>query len=460
MNLLPGTNPKKFKLLSIGQRGVGKTVFLIGSYAELHSDSQPNHQQLWIECLDRDAQDNMDNLLSHIARTGQYPPSTLKTTNFNFNLKRRSLWGTKTLCQFGWYDIPGELCNIDNPDFRRMVFNSSGCCVFIDAYALLHKPVYQQAFEDIIQQVMPIATLVYLNCFKYAFALLLTKCDLLEADPLTRQHLEESLQPLTSRLDAVKANYQTFYLGINIVRSEGVSTLKATGADAPLLWLGRELSVDHNPSLINNLIKLVTKGQLSGFQLRQEGVDGSLRQSLFTSSGTSKVKKMFGLYFFPATRKYFLLLALASVGLVVASSLLWVDYEWGQRDRKNLDALSNLDNLRRRGQLAQAVPLMEKLVQQEPENVELRLQLGQLYELTGQVSKAETAYDQVLAQQKNDIKALVGKAVLRQTQGDTKTAETLFAQAEKAAPADLKAQVRAKAQQTLQTPSLVIPPAQ
>ena len=123
-----------------------------------------------------------------------------------------------------------------------------------------------------------------------------------------------------------------------------------------------------------------------------------------------------------------------------------------------MDALSNLDNMQGRGQLAQSIPLMEKLVQQEPKNIELRLQLGKLYELTSQFSKAETAYDQILALQKNDIKALVGKAVLRQTQGDTKTAEALFVQAEKAAPADLKAQVRAKAQETLQTPSLPIPP--
>lgn len=459
MTLLPGTNPKKFKLLSIGQRGVGKTVFLAGSYVELRSDSQLNHQQSWFDCQDSDVQENIENLLSHIARTGQYPPSTLKTTNFNFNLKRRTLWGIKTLCQFGWYDIPGELCDVDNPDFRKMVFKSNGCCVFIDAHALVHKPVYQQALEDIIQQVMPIATLVYLNSFKYAFALLLTKCDLLEADPLSRKHLEESLQPLMCRLDGVKANYQTFCLGINIVRSEGVSSLKATGAAAPILWLGRELSLAHSPSLINNLVELVKKVQPSGSQLRQKGVDGEL-QSLFNSSGTSKVKKIFGLYFFPTSRKYILLLALASVGLVLASSLLLVDYKWVfQRESKNLDTLSNLDNLRGRGQLDELIPLMEKLVQQEPKNIELRLQLGKLYELTGQVSKAETAYDQILAQQKNDIKALVGKAVLRQTQGDTKTAEALFVQAEKAAPADLKAQVRVKAQETLQqTPTLPMPP--
>jgi tetratricopeptide (TPR) repeat protein len=101
--------------------------------------------------------------------------------------------------------------------------------------------------------------------------------------------------------------------------------------------------------------------------------------------------------------------------------------------------------------------LLERLVQQHPERLELRLQLAQLYELTGQVLKAETAYDQVLAQQNNNLKALVGKAVLRKVQGDIKTAEALFAQAEKVAPTDLKAQVRATAQKTLASSAKPIP---
>jgi tetratricopeptide (TPR) repeat protein len=95
---------------------------------------------------------------------------------------------------------------------------------------------------------------------------------------------------------------------------------------------------------------------------------------------------------------------------------------------------------------------MEKLVQQEPQRLDLHLQLADLYELTGRIRKAETAYDQVLAQQKNNLEALVGKAWLRKTQGDTKTAQILFAEAEKAAPAALKAQVRAVAQKTLAQP--------
>jgi len=42
--------PKTFNLLSIGQRGVGDS--LAGSYAELHSNSQDNPQQLWFDRQD------------------------------------------------------------------------------------------------------------------------------------------------------------------------------------------------------------------------------------------------------------------------------------------------------------------------------------------------------------------------------------------------------------------------
>ena len=447
MNFLPGT-PKTFNLLSIGQRGVGKTVFLAGSYAELHSDSQPEHKQLWFDCQDSQEQEKIEQLLKYIARTGQYPPPTLKITNFKFSMKADSRSGTKTLCHFVWWDIPGESCNADNPDFQKMVFSSSGCCVFIDAHALVHKPVYKQAFEEIIQQVMPIASLVYLNRFDYAFALILTKCDLLDPDPLSRQHLEQGLQPLTSRLDGVKANYQTFYSDIPIIHSEGVSNLRATGAAAPLLWLVWELNKIHNPGLMNALAT-----RLRSSNLQQQPLVAPSLSSLFTSTGRSQVKKVLGLYLFPTTRKYIFFLAVAIVGVVGVVGLS-VNYERIFQHRpKNLDALLYVNNLRQRGQFDQAVPLMEKLVQQEPENVNLRLQLTDLYEITGQPAKAETAYDQVLHRQNDNLKALLGKAKLRYANGDIKTASALFTQAEKVAPDDLKAQVQALAQKTLGSPA-------
>ncbi len=244
MHLLPRTGPQKFSLLSIGQRGVGKTVFLAGSYTELHLDSQTQGaQQLWFDCQDTQAQEKIDSIRNYVAQTGHYPPLTVKITDFNFSLKRHSLWGTQRLCHFRWWDVPGEICKMHNQDFTRMVSTSHGCCVFIDAYALVHNPTYLQALEEITEQIMAIAYLVALNRLKYAFAVILTKCDLLEIDPLSLQQIKLGLQPLTSRLDGVKANYQTFYSSIPIVHTATGSTLRAKGAAAPFLWLVWELSL-------------------------------------------------------------------------------------------------------------------------------------------------------------------------------------------------------------------------
>ena len=142
-----------------------------------------------------------------------------------------------------------------------MVSTSHGCCVFIDAHALVKVDTYLQELEDIIEQVMAIASLVSLNGLKYVFALILTKSDLIEPALLSHQQIESYLQPLTTRLDAVRGNYQIFYSLIPISCVEGASTLKATGAAAPFLWLVWELSKIHNPGLTNNLLETI-KGLL------------------------------------------------------------------------------------------------------------------------------------------------------------------------------------------------------
>lgn len=322
MNLLPGTTPKTFSLLSIGQRGVGKTVFLAGSYAELHSNTQPdNTQRLWFDCQDNQVKENIERLLNYVGRTGQYPPPTMKITDFDFSVKyHNSRWGEQTLCNFRWWDIPGESCNFDNSEFREMVFASNGCCVFIDGNALIHKPEYRQELDNVIQQVKPITTLVYLNNLKYAFAIILTKCDLLEFDSLTQQQLQEGLKPFTTGLDSVKANYQIFYLNIPIVTTEGVSILKAKGAAEPLLWLVNELSIAHNLGSTNNLQGLVTNLIPSSSQAGSNRVEGAL-ESLTKPTVEAPTKKKSGLNIALSSRKYILILALAITGVLGAIGL-------------------------------------------------------------------------------------------------------------------------------------------
>jgi len=252
MNLLSKPVAKTFRLLSIGQRGVGKTVFLAGSYAELHSYRKTQQfNQLWFECQDAHVQEDIEKITNYIVQTGEYPPLTIKVTTFNFSLKHRRLWGAQTLSRFCWWDVPGEICSIDNPEFQSIIHTSHGCCFFIDAYALMHNKNYLWTLNDIIEQVVAIANLVYANQLQYAFALILTKCDLLDSGSFGRQ-LEESLKPLTTRLEAVQANYQTFYSLIPIVNIKGVPTLKPQGAANPLLWLVWELSLAHNPGSIDH----------------------------------------------------------------------------------------------------------------------------------------------------------------------------------------------------------------
>lgn len=438
MSLLVKTATKTFSVLSIGQRGVGKTVFLAGSYAELHPPAQRDGtRQLWFDCHNNQVKEDIEDILNYIRETGQYPPPTMKVTDFSFSLKRHTLWRNQTLCNFRWWDIPGELCNINNPNFRTMVLNSHGCCVFIDAYALIHKPTHSQDLEGIIQQVMPIANLVDMNSLRFPFALILTKCDLLEPNLLRRQHFQKYLQPLTNCLDSVKPKYRIFYSNIPIVSLKGTSILKAKGAAAPLIWLVWELSKVYKPGLINNLSKLISP-LISHSQPQQDQVDGTLDHLLKPTDKTFRFIKILGRYWSPSRIQKVLRLTLIFFGLIGGVGFLVGIYGHMQHE-------SNLDTSRR-----QAVSSVEKLVQEEPESIELRLQLAQLYESTDQVAKAETAYDHVLIRQKNNVKALIGKAVLRNDQGDLKTAKALFVQAEKAASTKLQAEeVRAVAQKTL-----------
>lgn len=444
MKLLSGTQKKVFSLLSIGQRGVGKTVFLAGSYAELHfARKKDNPRRLWFDCRDSQAQANIEGILSYVARTGQYPPATMRITNFNFSLKHQSLAGVQTLCHFRWWDLPGEYCNLNHPDFQKMVLASNGCCVFINADALVHKPTYLQSFENTVKQVVALASLVNQHHLNYPLALIFTQCDRLKPNPLSRLQIEENLQPLMSRLNEVNAKYQKFYCSVPIVSKGEISTLRPTDAAAPLLWLVSELKKTHN---------LLSRQDL-GSEL--------LKQNSSPNTGWSLPKIPRG----DVPR-----LALIFVGLLgVSASLLFAfnlfaqgpqsvserqirEYKQVlQRDPDNFDALVNLANLYLDlDQPDKAVPVMEKIVQQAPENLEWRFTLAKLYELTGQDQKAEATYDQILAQQEDNLRALLNKAVLRVEQGDPNTASTLFDQAVEAAPTEeLKSKIRNIAQDTL-----------
>lgn len=457
--LLSKTAPKTYNLLSIGQRGVGKTVFLAGSYTELNAERQTDSQQLWFDCQDPKSQANLDSITSYINRTGQYPPATMKIAHFSFSLKHRKGKTEETLAHFQWTDIPGESCNLSDPEFQKLVLNSHGCCVFINADALLNDPAYLQELEQTTKQVLAIASLAYQHNLEYPIALVLTKCDLIENGPMRQLRIEENLQHLLTGLDSRKAIYKKFYTAIPLVSKQGVPVLGGLDTSAPFLWVVSELRKLNNLPIEQNF----------GSAIASEPPSPLWRQSRAVS--------IFGLNLSPKSLKYFigttLLLGLAgiSAGLFFISNgrgaqqsqlpenMIRKYEEVLQKEPENFEALINLSKLLiQLEQYKRAIPLMEKLIQLRPDLTSLRLSLAHLYEFTDQNQKAEAAYDQVLAQQQNNLTALTSKALLRIQQGDTKTAKTLLNQAEKIAPTgELKAQIRKVAQEAFQGSAQSVP---
>lgn len=314
---------KSYSILSIGQRGVGKTVFLAASYAELHCNHDSKSSlSLWFDCQEDEDEENINTILSYITRTGEYPPPTMKIMNFNFSLKTKNWLGTQTLCHFRWWDIPGEFCNLDNNNFRNMVFNSQGCCIFIDALALLEQANYTEKLEAIIQQIIPIGTLLYLNSSDYAFAVILTKCDLLKSNPDNEKSLKEKLQPLITHLEALKVKHETFYSYIPIVNTQEVSMLTAKGAVTPLLWLVQEIRKQENYNLMQNLFMIINDQLPKALQTKPNLARGSLQNLLESNLEPVKPGEKMQLISLLDNAKYIIGIGLAVLSLIAGISIL------------------------------------------------------------------------------------------------------------------------------------------
>jgi hypothetical protein len=232
------SQPKQpiYSFLSIGQRGVGKTVFLAACYLESHQDTE-QQRLLWFDCEDRDARRTIDNLLVYVAKTGEYPPATLKITNFEFLLKQRSQWGHQTLGQVRWWDVPGESCHVHNPAFTSMLNHSDGCCLFLDAPSLVQNADDPASLTKLLQPLESVVALVVNQGLSLPLAIILTKCDQLPPHPLFWQRLKKALNPLVTRLQEWQANYQLFYSEIPITEIDGVLTLQLTRVGTPIYWL-------------------------------------------------------------------------------------------------------------------------------------------------------------------------------------------------------------------------------
>ena len=408
MNPFNSSPTPVWTLLPLGARGVGKTVFLVGSYAELHGNAAAETFSDWtFECQDSQDWQNLQTILDYIGQKGNYPPPTMKFTDFTFSLHRRQR-REKTLATFCWSDLPGEKCDFQDPQFQNRVLASHSCCVFINADRLVKEPDYNKELDLLRRQIGAIAHFLEGRHLPYAFAIILTQCDRLDPGVRGRLQIAEKLQDFLSYMHHLKVKYREFFCSIPLVSTNGHFKLEASGAADAFLWLLSELK------------------------------QAPKHQSLPSLEAAPPAKKRPRI----ALHHWVLPLAAAAIGfgaIAVVNEQAFT--RWLEPDDDSLveQVYTHLEA----GQLAEAIPLLEKIVQRQPEVLSWQLSLAYSYEGIGNLSQAEATYDRLLTLQPKHVDALLGKAMLRYKQGDLPAAKRLLQQAEEVADSqDLKARLR------------------
>ena len=251
--------PPTFNILSLGERGSGKTVFLVGSYAEfqktrensLEKQETSDSQNLWFECQHHHEKSLLNNILQYVLKKGIYPPPTLKITDFHFAFKQKISDQHNTLCFIRWWDMPGEFCNFDNPYYQEMGTNSQGCCVFINANRLVNDPTYTENLTKITKQLMILVSLV--KDMGYPFSLIFTQCDLLPSGEIGQKQIMDKCQDLITTLDEAEINYRCFYSAIQISPEEKGFSLISQDISSVFLWLVTKLYEDYQQGKLPNL---------------------------------------------------------------------------------------------------------------------------------------------------------------------------------------------------------------
>ena len=231
------TPPQTHNILSIGFRGAGKTVFLAGSYISLHFYRQKSRFfQEWLDCQDAESRHKMSQLLHYITETRQYPPATLKATDFMFSVRTRTLCGVRTRCHLHWWDIPGELCQSNNTDLQLLLLSAHACCLLIDAPAFINDRPYQEQIKTLMIQLAQLLPQSQVNRPNFPVAVVLTKYDLLESD-ISRKKLKQQLLPFVQALRSQQLYTQGFTSAIPLVSFGAGVTLRPQGTAVTFKWL-------------------------------------------------------------------------------------------------------------------------------------------------------------------------------------------------------------------------------
>ncbi|MDZ4877816.1 MAG: hypothetical protein CLLPBCKN_007251 [Chroococcidiopsis cubana SAG 39.79] len=407
------TTPTKktncYRILSLGQRGVGKTVFLAGAYLDLRDSVE----EIKVDSLDSVTEQNVLKLLGHIRETGDYPPPSVKISNFNFALKMSVNQRKKVLYNFSWSDVPGEICEPDNEHFQELVLNSHGCCAFFDALALVTESNYTDRVRSIMKQLLAIASLTAKNGIFYPISLVFTKCDLLGTPPTNILRLEQHLGAITDPLDTTGVIYKTFYSAVQIVKQDEHSRVVSRGgAGAAVYWLTQELL---NISQRGETRRLASQlHSLSFPSLRTYAASNTMLKAKLINS---KIFALVGLLAFVSLASWFGITwyerqVANSPDTLTARSI--EQYRGILRAQpENTDALINLANLLiQQAEYSGAIELMQRLVKIQPQEIEWQMNLARLYAVTQQPKEAQKIYDSILNRDGNNVDALQEKAIL------------------------------------------------
>lgn len=394
--------------------------------------------EIKVESLDSVTEQNVDRLLGLIRETGNYPPPSVKIASFNFGLQMSLSKHKSVSYNFAWNDVPGEICQPDNEEFQKQVFESHGCCVFIDAHALVTRSDYAQSAEPIVKQLLAVASLTAKNGMFYPVSLVFTKCDLLGPPPGNILRIEERIKFITKPLDNTGVVYKTFYSAVQIIETDGKTQVLSRGAaGAALFWLTQELvgySQGRGAKRLEAQLHSLSFPSLRTYaaSARDPIVARLMNPKIAIGIGVAAavaISMAFGLAVYENQ------VARSPVTLTARSI---AHYREVLKEQPNdVDALINLSNLLLQvGEYNEALDITKRLVVSHPEQLDFKMNLARLYVATNQPQEANLIYDNILKADADNIAALKEKAIIV-SQTDKEEARKLTRKAmQHASPAD------------------------
>jgi hypothetical protein len=218
----------------MGQRGAGKTVFLASHALGQQWDGLGDRRGAWI-CKDPDTQAILGKIRDFIAKTGSYPPATLKIANFDLtwiSAETGATWAD--LC---WWDLPGETCQLYNPAFLSLITQASGILLFLDGEQMVEMADNVETIACTWSTELGILEILHLNRLAIPVALVVTKGDRLAGNTVNWQRLHRGIEHLRHKLGTLELNTHLFISQIPIVCEQGHFRLQPAMADSPLSWL-------------------------------------------------------------------------------------------------------------------------------------------------------------------------------------------------------------------------------